>query len=859
MSLFLVWLWLLVSSSLASIQLHFDRGSSAANATFSAYVKVYVTCASNNSQPLPYLHPDSMIHCPPWVRIDRVDGVADVTPFNSIINEAVSFRNSQLFPVWIQPRWGPTRLYYGGSIDNKPIPFVASGWSARYNGTLVDRNSSIATIYFNVTFGSTQWKLNTANLRPGAVRLTVAPTVKPDDVPSFDQVRFDRFVQTTDSKDQQATVPEFTTSFFYHQESGRGYIDLAFQQPGIYYYGATPSYSGRAGGCTAGGEVDGRPSPYPTAIVVRGPNGELNDTIPTGFLGPVHETLPLQSPRQFCVVITNVTLFAGGRLMIPLCRPDPKTEIPEQPAFVTINLPVWLSVAGASNETSNYPAVVNSTSGPIAGRYNVTFYNRRWTTYQDYVPLYFGFDLAAVGSVTTLRVAIHEQVDGIVAFQELTARAAATPTVSIPAEMMTSITWANEALFMEGSLGNQRYSSLGTSLQLGFNTIPAVSVNSVLAGSRTGEFQETRHAYAGNRTDPIWQQLHYGPELSGFHNTFSTLRTVPNATVLQQLGVPADRLKEEMTKWNNAYRFHLNTSGVDIAYDGWLFQLDVQEYCHVVNVTQADWIFADDEGWGDGYRSWSLNVAQSANANQRRLPGENDENLGIRMVQEMLVSWTNCYEELSPTTKMGYYGDNFPGATFAAAKIRPQPSAYGPMHYPSSLFDWLQGYKRALPVGAKEMLPWVTACTYGQMTAAEVFASMMHIYASGSTGFSFFIESCFDDLGKMLALSRSTAIMAPFYPLLLNGEPLAEMLDVVSVSPSVTAWSGVRNTTTLLMAVSVEQQADIIIEVELSGSTTTHTCQNAETGASTAMQQTASGTWTCTCDVPATTSAFIIV
>ena len=117
--------------------------------------------------------------------------------------------------------------------------------------------------------------------------------------------------------------------------------------------------------------------------------------------------------------------------------------------------------------------------------------------------------------------------------------------------------------------------------------------------------------------------------------------------------MPADRLKEEMVKWQNAYSFHTNTSSVDLAYDGWLFQLDVQEYCRVVNVTQPDWIFADDEGWGDGYRSWSLNVAVSANANMRRLPGEDDENLGIRMVQEMLFSWTACYKALSPSTKMG--------------------------------------------------------------------------------------------------------------------------------------------------------------------------------------------------------------
>ena len=86
----------------AIVQLHFDRGTSAANATFSAYVKAYVTCSNTSSPPSSALQLTSIADCPPWIRVDRVDGVADVSPFNSIINEAVSFRNSQLFPFWIQ-------------------------------------------------------------------------------------------------------------------------------------------------------------------------------------------------------------------------------------------------------------------------------------------------------------------------------------------------------------------------------------------------------------------------------------------------------------------------------------------------------------------------------------------------------------------------------------------------------------------------------------------------------------------------------------------------------------------------------------------------------------------------------------
>lgn len=210
--------------------------------------------------------------------------------------------------------------------------------------------------------------------------------------------RFDRFVQV-DGIDNvgdsdlatggslSGQPPLFTTAYFAHQESESGTIRLAFQQPGIYYYGATPSYQGRAGRCTAGGEYDGRPSPHPTAIVVAGPHGEVNASLPSGFAGPVHHTLPLASPHQFCIINNNITLFSGCKAYVPLCRPDAKQEIPPQPRFASVIVPSWLEVHPESNDTSAYTAILNNSVDISGRRRRYTFQSTRWSTYNDFVPL----------------------------------------------------------------------------------------------------------------------------------------------------------------------------------------------------------------------------------------------------------------------------------------------------------------------------------------------------------------------------------------------------------------------------------------------------------------------------------------
>lgn len=174
-----------------------------------------------------------------------------------------------------------------------------------------------------------------------------------------------------------------------------------------------------------------------------------------------------------------------------------------------------------------------------------------------------------------------------------------------------------------------------------------------------------------------------------------------------------------------------------------------------------------------------LDQARSKNAQARRLPGESQLNLAWRMALEMMQSWTACLPSQSPNTTVAWYNSAFPDQIFASAGIVMQPSMYGAVHYLESYPASVRGYK--LQQGTmsdgktQHLLPWLTACTYGQMDAVLAWESALHSYGGGATGFSYFDvfpAGCFDDPAKILALSTATALAGMFEDHFLDGVPI---------------------------------------------------------------------------------------
>jgi hypothetical protein len=78
------------------------------------------------------------------------------------------------------------------------------------------------------------------------------------------------------------------------------------------------------------------------------------------------------------------------------------------------------------------------------------------------------------------------------------------------------------------------------------------------------------------------------------------------------------------------------------------------------------------------------------------------------------------------------------------------------------------------------------------MTATSVLDGALHSFGAGATGFSFFIDSCFDDMAKLLALSTAVALATPFETLIMHGNPVLP-IAAVGFPVGLRAWSGVTN------------------------------------------------------------------
>ena len=56
-------------------------------------------CVNNLTAALSFFKQDN---CPPWIRLDRTDGVSDTTPYVRIVDEAVDFLDAPTFPLMIK-------------------------------------------------------------------------------------------------------------------------------------------------------------------------------------------------------------------------------------------------------------------------------------------------------------------------------------------------------------------------------------------------------------------------------------------------------------------------------------------------------------------------------------------------------------------------------------------------------------------------------------------------------------------------------------------------------------------------------------------------------------------------------------
>eukprot|EP01047_Picozoa_sp_COSAG01_P053645 COSAG01_NODE_5773_length_4042_cov_3.081410_2_plen_440_part_00 len=248
---------------------------------------------------------------------------------------------------------------------------------------------------------------------------------------------------------------------------------------------------------------------------------------------------------------------------------------------------------------------------------------------------------------------------------------------------------------------------------------------------------------------------------------------------------------------------------VDMAYDGAFFRADIADFCEAVKSSRPEWIFTDDEGFAGSW-GYSLHGALSENAQARRLPGESDFDLTWRMVSEFLQVWSECLDDFpskaGTRTMIGFYGTTFEPGQFMPAGFVPMPSEYGAIKDIRNFAANVRKHRSQMvhspvpdklgPAGqltqSRQLMPVLTACTYGQMEPVDVFNGALHAFAGGASGFNFFAGNCFDDPGKILALSTAAGLAAPFAEHFLSGLTLSAP-DQLTIGKGVLSAAGMRS------------------------------------------------------------------
>ena len=154
----------------------------------------------------------------------------------------------------------------------------------------------------------------------------------------------------------------------------------------------------------------------------------------------------------------------------------------------------------------------------------------------------------------------------------------------------------------------------------------------------------------------------------------SACRKAPNASLLPDYLSPA-QVKIEMTKWQNAFEFSNATKHLDIAYDGIFSQRANLQFCELMKASKPDWVFVDDEAFGEGWNTWKFEAGLSANAKARAMPREKPLDLAWRMASEMMKEYTGCLAQVAPATNV-----HWQAPPRAPPRRGPHTESGGPSH-----------------------------------------------------------------------------------------------------------------------------------------------------------------------------------
>eukprot|EP01043_Picozoa_sp_COSAG02_P002326 COSAG02_NODE_54_length_43941_cov_54.857990_2_plen_574_part_00 len=303
-----------------------------------------------------------------------------------------------------------------------------------------------------------------------------------------------------------------------------------------------------------------------------------------------------------------------------------------------------------------------------------------------------------------------------------------TPVPVLPKRLHTAYCWSGARPFVDDSkLG---LDSISTWKALGFNTVPSDGASYAQPPNKPGGLLNP-----SNRTGPEWASMKYGIMTSPFgtsglsappfgigsftalklKNISASLSDRSDGFNFSAAGVSATQEKVERQKWKAALEFYNRTGLMDLAYDGFFKQNDLETVTQLVQYTQPDYFSMDIESFPE-LEAWASVGYKSKNFVAAKKQGESDSSATLRIAQSWLGGAAQAATKAKPDVKNylydiwarfdhGFQITDWPMA--AEIGLADMPSYYGLENGLDVLARTIRQEREA--VGTKsELIPWLT-------------------------------------------------------------------------------------------------------------------------------------------------------
>lgn len=442
-----------------------------------------------------------------------------------------------------------------------------------------------------------------------------------------------------------------------------------------------------------------------------------------------------------------------------------------------------------------------------------------------------------------------------------------TPAV-LPKRLHTAYCWAGARPFVDDpKLG---LDSISTWKALGFNAVPSDGASYAQPPDHPDGLLNP-----SNRTGPEWASMKYGIMTSPFGTSgfsappygigsFSAL-TLKNISAslsdrsdgfnFSAAGVNAAQEKVERQKWKAALEFYNQTGLMDLAYDGFFKQNDLETVTKLVQYSQPDYFSMDIESFPE-LEAWVSVGYKSSNFVAAKKQGESDSTASLRIAKSWLEGAAKAATKAKPDVKNylydiwarfdnGFQITDWPMA--AEIGLADMPSYYGLENGLDVLAMTIRQEREA--VGTKsELIPWFTPGQTGgtfpiqrftrtgarplpslssSMTVAMLrlwkFARMggpgtggpqsadpgpamynilIQGFANGMTGFNVYTSIGMYDMDLWLAMRDAIHVMTAHEDLLCDGAPASLTTFTDTADPAVVSGMMQKDGSALIIASS---------------------------------------------------------